>query len=321
MKWTLNLLQAEALKYETRFSFQKGSRGAYRSAISKDILDQICTHMHKAQNSWPKNIVELEALKYKTRNEFLKGSCGAYRAAHRMNIIDSVCSHMVDGCIYWTDEMLKLEALKYKTLKELRYSNESAYNLIRRRGFFDQFCSHMEQNYIHWTPETLQKEALQYKTRGEFQKNSSASLVASRRGVIDQICKHMKLSRSSSIAENELLCIIKNIYPESKKMRDMKVSIIDRPHIKGFEIDIFVQELNKGIEFDGTRYHSFEFMRKDSHKSEWSDEDILNYHKIKDDWFASKGIQILHIKEEDWIKDKEICISRCLNFLGTSHGF
>ena len=56
-------------------------------------------------------------------------------------------------------------------------------------------------------------------------------------------------------------------------------------------------------------------MRRDSHKKLWSDEDIRNYHEIKDSWFASNGIQILHIKEEDWIQDKEACIKKCLDFL------
>jgi len=71
----------------------------------------------------------------------------------------------------------------------------------------------------------------------------------------------------------------------------------------------------RGIEFDGTYYHSFEFMRKTTHKKSWPDEDIHNYHEIKDAWFASKGIQILHIKEEDWKLDKDQCIKKCLQFL------
>jgi len=58
-------------------------------------------------------------------------------------------------------------------------------------------------------------------------------------------------------------------------------------------------------------------MRNDSQKALWSDNDIHNYHQLKDDWFATKDIQILHIKEEDWNVDREGCIKRCLNFLNT----
>ena len=91
--------------------------------------------------------------------------------------------------------------------------------------------------------------------------------------------------------------------------------IPNKPYIYGFDIDIFVPELMRVIEFDGIYWHSFEQMRNDKRKAKWSDEDILNYHEIKDDYFASKGITILHIKEEDWLKDKKACINTCLKFL------
>ena len=118
-----------------------------------------------------------------------------------------------------------------------------------------------------------------------------------------------------SKAELELFNVIKNIYPNARKKRDGKVKIEGKSHIKGFEIDIFIPELNIGIEYDGDYYHSYEYMRADPDKSRWSDEEVLNYHGLKDDWFATKGIQILHIKESEWIADKEDCIRRCLNFL------
>ncbi|HEY5235239.1 MAG TPA: hypothetical protein VIJ14_03580, partial [Rhabdochlamydiaceae bacterium] len=117
-------------------------------------------------------------------------------------------------------------------------------------------------------------------------------------------------------SENELRETIKNIYPTTKKKKDMKASIPNKPFIHGFEIDIFVPELNLAIEFDGTYWHSFEKMRKDPKKVKWSDDDIRNYHELKDAWFLTKGIQILHIKEVDWDLDKEACIKRCLDFLG-----
>ena len=121
-------------------------------------------------------------------------------------------------------------------------------------------------------------------------------------------------AKSYSKAEKELFDLMKNIYSDVKKIRS-KVRDEAKPHIKRFEIDIFIPSLMKGIEFDGTRWHSFEIMRKSENKRKWSDEDIRNYHEIKDAWFLSKGIQILHIKEEDWNKDKADCVKRCLEFL------
>lgn len=44
-KWTLEEVQAEALKYNTRKEFAKGSSGAYRHAQKNKIPDLICSHM------------------------------------------------------------------------------------------------------------------------------------------------------------------------------------------------------------------------------------------------------------------------------------
>ena len=47
VKWVVETLKKEALKYNSRSSFQKGSYGAYQSARKRGILDEICDHMKK----------------------------------------------------------------------------------------------------------------------------------------------------------------------------------------------------------------------------------------------------------------------------------
>ena len=62
-------------------------------------------------------------------------------------------------------------------------------------------------------------------------------------------------------------------------------------------------------------------MRKDSKKKKWSDEDVRNYHEIKDSSLMNcHGVRVLHIKEEDWKLDKQACIDKCLQFLGAKNG-
>lgn len=123
-----------------------------------------------------------------------------------------------------------------------------------------------------------------------------------------------KCADSESKAEMELFDAIKKAYLTTKKLRS-RVNIEGKEHIKRFEIDIYVKEKKRGIEFDGTHWHKFETMRADDGKKKWSDEDLRNYHEIKDAHFLSIGIQILHIKEEEWNLDKQACIDRCLAFL------
>jgi len=115
-----------------------------------------------------------------------------------------------------------------------------------------------------------------------------------------------------------LMCEISKRYPTAKKIRGSKVTIPDKDYIKRFDLDIYVPELNRGIEFDGTYYHSFEYMRRNKNKGLWTDDDVRRYHEIKDTHFLSIGINIIHITEEEWNADKEGCIKRCLDFLGGS---
>ena len=109
---------------------------------------------------------------------------------------------------------------------------------------------------------------------------------------------------------------VKSLFPSTTKLRDRKITIEGKPYMYGFDIDIFVPELMLGIEYDGGRSHSFEYMREDIYKAKWSDYDIRNYHEIKDAWFLTKGIKIIHIKEVDWKKDSDKCVKKCLEFLG-----
>lgn len=92
--WTNEDLHKEALMYDRRSDFRKGSPKAYNVAFNRGILDIICSHMH-GKRSW-KNIedVRKEALKYDLISDFISKSSGAYMAARKLGIVDDVCKHM-----------------------------------------------------------------------------------------------------------------------------------------------------------------------------------------------------------------------------------
>lgn len=285
------------------------------------------------RNKWNFESLKKEALKYKTRSDFQKNNPAAYLCSSRRKDHNLICSHMpirknTDGknnpSFKWTNEMLHQEALKYNTRGEFQKGSPSAYIISRRRKILDQICSHMpnridrsgdkNSNY-RWTYEQLRKEALKYDHIVDFQNGSGAAYQAAwARGILKDICPHMKNpSRNCSAQELTLLDQIKSIYINTTSLMDRKVKIQGKPHIKGFQIDIYVPELHKGIEFDGKYFHSMEGLKRA--RPNWPNEDLINYHQLKDAWFASKGILILHIKEEDWNLDKEACIKECLEFL------
>jgi hypothetical protein len=265
------------------------------------------------------------ALKCNTRSEFCMYYPSAYQAAWRMKILDQICSHMVRLVRQdWTHEELSIISKKYTNRDQFNREDGGAYQAATLRGILDQICSHMPKRMdqsgengsnFKWPNKKLHQEALKHTTRGDFQIGSpSAYRIAAGRGILDKICSHMKKSTGSSGPEREILAIVKQYFPTAKKIKDCSVRIDGKPHIKGFDIDTFVPELKLGIEFNGTYWHSLEGLSRG--RKHWPKEDLKKYHQLKNRWFRSKGINILHIKQKDWISDKQACVDKLLVFLG-----
>ena len=325
----------EARKYSDRKSFFNGSRSCYNAAKKNGWFEEACAHMPKnlcigrkpPTFKWSKKAVMEEALKFNSRTDFKNGNPGAYDAGVKNKWIDCSCSHMETIYRNLTLEDLIQIFQSCKNKKEAREKDLSAYITVKNRGVEGIVFPHMPKRidlsgenspFYKTSNEEIKQKALQYDRRIVFlTENPALYQLAYKRGILSTTCSHMKNHNDgSSYPERFIFNMIKGSYPNCKKVKDMSVKIKGKPHIHGFDIDVYVPELNRGIEFDGTRFHSFEFMRKDPKRSKWSDEDIHNYHELKDYWFATKGIQILHIKGEEWNNDRESCINRCLDFLG-----
>lgn len=273
---------------------------------------------------WTFQKLQAEALKYKFKNEFQKGSKSATNAAYRLKVMDEICAHMPDHQdmsgenhpnFKWAFKLLQEEALKYQNRNDFQEYGNDAYQSAHHQKVLDEICQHMDESATApWTDKELKEVALKYDNVGDFIKNDfDAYKVILRHKGKEKFCSHMKFSSNSSKPEKLLFDVIKDVFPTARKFVDNKVKINKRPYIRGFEIDILIPELNLGIEFDGTYWHSFEGLKRSHPK--WPDSAIRKYHQIKDAWFATKGITILHIKGEDWKKDPENCIDECLVFL------
>jgi hypothetical protein len=313
----------ELIEYARPFAsikqLKRDNRGVYRGIVARNIQEKAFSHMEDGGYTcypWTDEELALEASKSICRGHFQSNSSNAYQVAKRRGILDKICAHMESRHTIWDYYKLKIEASLHTSRVSFQKNSKGAYMSATNMGILDEICSHMEYICYPWTDEELAEEALKYVYRSDFYKyGEGAYHVASNRGILEELCKHMKPSLSSSLPEREIYAAVKELFPLAKKLRDRKVKIEDKPHIKGFDIDIFIPELNLGIEYDSKRFHSFEYMRKDRFKKLWSDEDIRNYHEIKDAWFTTKGIKILHIKEEDWLADEQACIDKCLEFL------
>jgi very-short-patch-repair endonuclease len=289
IRWTLEKLQAEALKYRTRSEFMRGNNPAYQSAFRRGCLDIICSHMPKrvdvsgknnANYKWTDEMLASEALKYTTRYGFQKGSPAAYVAARDRGILDNICTHMPR----WVDR------------------------------------SGINNPVFIWTLEKLQAEALKYNSRSEFKEKSyGAYQAANSRNLLDQICSHMKRSRNTSKPEEDLMSILRQSFPNLIK-KTFKVSIYGKPHMKRFQVDILDLDTMLGIEYDGQHHHSEKFLIEAKTKLGWTIEEAKNYHKIKNDaLWDCHGVKILHIKGDDWKNNKQNCVDRCLVFLNSKN--
>lgn len=317
-KWDAESIRKEALKYTSRGDFTHRCVGAFQAAVKLGIYDEVTSHMPNLKHNWTKEEILEKALQYSSKVDFVKNDTNAHSAAKRMGIFEEVCAHMTrpDTKLY-NEEELQSEALKYSDRVEFMRKNSGMYQAAYKRGLLDKICEHMGETATSaWDVEDLKREALKYNMRSEFQMLGSGPYqAAKKRGILDDICGHMKSTSIVSSKEEYLFETIKKVYPTTQKRRDRDANIEGKPYIKGFDIDIYIPELNKGIEFDGKYWHSFQKMRSSNAKSQWSDDDIRNYHNLKDEHFRSKGITLIHIDENSWNKNKEECIEKCFRFL------
>lgn len=112
------------------------------------------------------------------------------------------------------------------------------------------------------------------------------------------ICTVCNSINNESDYQNQLFSYIESIY-------NGKIIKNDRKLI-GTEIDVLIPDINLAFEFNGVYWHS------DVYKDN-------NYHLNKTNLCLSKGIQLIHIWEDDWKYKNDIVISRINNLLGVSN--
>ena len=103
-----------------------------------------------------------------------------------------------------------------------------------------------------------------------------------------------KVIKISSLHQ-QILDYIKSVYSGD-------IIIDDRKLIKPYEIDIYLPDLNLAFEVNGIYYHSLGVKP-------------LNYHKLKSDMCAEKGITLIHLWEHQWYFKQDIIKSMILNKL------
>lgn len=137
---------------------------------------------------------------------------------------------------------------------------------------------------------------------GEFKKLYPNARVMSN-DMIEQILTEQKTSN---------LHVFKNRFISSyeREINEYLTSIniehdTNRQILIGKEIDILIPSINIGIEFDGIKWHTEFFGKKDR-----------NYHLNKTLLCNEKGYGLIHIFEDEYVEHKDIVLSKIKHILG-----
>lgn len=144
LKWTIESLQEEALRYNSIKSFQKEGKGAYAAAVRLGVLYDICSHMEKIKETvgfWnnKENCLN-ESKKYKNRSQFKKAKPGAFEGSVRNGWLEEFFPNkrQTKPRGYWDDyNNFKQELDLFGSRQDLKKNNESAYNAGRRNKWFE----------------------------------------------------------------------------------------------------------------------------------------------------------------------------------------
>lgn len=217
---------------------------------------------------------------------------------------------------YWTFDRCKEDALKYNSLIEWRKKSNSSYLISGRNNWKKNISSHMKRPKNHnfkWSLENCILDAKKHKTKQSWRESkNSGYTVAKRNKWLDLCCRHMESYGGTSKKEIDIFEIVNNKISSIRGKRFRVTNEIYKA--KCFELDIYIPELNKGIEFDGKYWHSLSSLQK--RFPNWSLTDVSRYHELKDGFFQSIGIEVVHVKEEDWLKNKQLEVTKILNFIG-----
>jgi ribosomal protein S27E len=115
-----------------------------------------------------------------------------------------------------------------------------------------------------------------------------------------QRCPICAKSCITSKGEKEVLNYIQSIY-SGKIIENDRTQIVNPKTGCNLELDIWMPELNKAIEYNGEYWHSF------------SDAVIID--NIKSEQCKKSNIKLLIVNEQNWLKNKKLSISKLDEFI------
>lgn len=109
-----------------------------------------------------------------------------------------------------------------------------------------------------------------------------------------------KCGFTTSYAENKIYDFVKSLFPDAEQS--------NRNIIPPYEIDIYIPSKKIGIEYNGILWHSEKY------------KEDKNYHLKKLNMCKEKGIKLIQIFEDEFVKNDELVLEKIKHILGKSDG-
>jgi hypothetical protein len=299
--WTNQSIYEEAKKYSSKSDWFKFSNTTYQLAKRRGIFAECTSHMVPKNRSskWTKESILKEASKFSSISDWLEGSPKSYDAALKKGLIEEISTSLNLARKRRTNitEQDVFSSIKgYEFLSDWRKNFPSLYSFASKNNLLSQIKEMLQTKITRWSLSDVKKESQKYSSISEWKKNSPKSYdAASRNGWISQCSGHMARP-SYSRPELEIFNTIKAIYPKSHKAI-FKNKNADFVATK-FELDIYIPEVRKGIEFNGDYWHSLEGLKRG--RPNWKEEDLKRYHELKKSFFEQRNIKVLEVWEKEW---------------------
>ena len=190
---------------------------------------------------------------------------------------------------YGTENIMNVPEIKKKVSENM---------ILTKHNLLNDKLQNFNLNLISYSSELLEFVC---KSCTNKSTNHPVTINAKLRSNINpcNICSPKPLTHSNM--EKEVVKFIESITDYTVKENVKKYNI----HKKRYEIDILIDELNLGFEFNGLYWHSELYKEP-------------GYHIGKSMDSKNGGIKLIHIWEDDWTYNQNICKSIISNSIGNS---
>ena len=219
--WTKDNCHLEALKYDTRHDFQKGSKSAYSTAVHHGWLDDICGHMIP-QGNWTKRKIYVftfsDGYAYVGLTNNIRTRKNQHISAGKKSPVHKHYSETGASFEFkvLTDEWLDMDVAGRVEDDYIKLYAKDGWRMLNKKSGGGLGST----RHTFYTPNKLRREVAKYDYLHDFRKKSPKYYkYIQRHGLIEEYCSELK--RDSLPSGYWTLERAKEVVPECKSRHEL----------------------------------------------------------------------------------------------------